>query len=333
MDAPRKWGAPELESRMKDPFTCSVVVPVFNSEGSVGEVVERTLAVFADHGLEVEIILVNDGSTDRSWEVISSCAEENENVLAVDLLKNYGQHSALLCGLRSSTGDYVIQIDDDLQNPPEEIPLLIQKAQEGHDLVFGEFREKKHALYRRWGSLLVRAINRRIFGLPEGLAISNFKLLHRTVVDRICSHQSIQPYMTGLALMYAANPANVMVDHQERLSGQSTYNLVRITRLMMRILFAYSAFPLRMVAALGMAVSLFAFLLGTYYLVQPLFRDVTVQGWTTLVVLLSFFNGITLMMLGMLGEYVVRILNQTSGSSQYEVKRVVGHVFPNDRRS
>jgi glycosyltransferase involved in cell wall biosynthesis len=313
---------------MNYPSTFSVVVPVFNSEGSVGEVVERTLAVFAGRGLQVEMILVNDGSTDGSWAIIESWAERDDRIQAVDLLKNYGQHTALLCGLRKSTGDYAVVLDDDLQNPPEEIPRLIRKAQEGHDLVFGQFREKKHALYRRWGSLLVSAINRRIFRKPEGLVASNFKLLHRTVVDRICSHQSIQPYITGLALMYAANPANVAVDHHERPVGSSTYNLVRITRLVMRILFAYSAFPLRMVAVLGMAVSLFAFLLGTFYLLQPFFREVAVPGWTTLVVLLSFFNGITLMMLGMLGEYVVRVLNQTSGSSQYEVRKVAGNSKP-----
>lgn len=314
---------------MKTPTTCSIVIPVFNSEKSVGKVVERTLAVLEDRGLGVEIILVNDGSSDGSWEVIRTLAKQDSRVCAVDLLKNYGQHTALLCGLRSSSGDLVILLDDDLQNPPEEVPLLIEKAGQGHDLVFGQFRETKHALYRRWGSLLVRAINRRIFGQPEGLVVTNFLLLHRTVVDRICAHQSIQPYMTGLALMYGANPANVVVDHQERSIGKSTYNLLRITRLVMRILFAYSAFPLRMVAALGLAVSFFAFFLGAYYLVLPFVREVTVPGWTTLVVLLSFFNGITLMMLGMLGEYVVRILNQTSGSSQYEVKQVFENRVPN----
>jgi glycosyltransferase involved in cell wall biosynthesis len=272
----------------------------------------------------MEIILVNDGSTDGSWAVLQSCARRHRNVRAIDLLKNYGQHSAILCGLRESSGEYVIIMDDDLQNPPEEIPKLIAKANEGHDLVFGRFRKKRHALYRRWGSILVGLVNRFIFRKPKGLVLSNFRILHRSVVGRVCAYRSIQPYIPGLSLLYATRPANVLVDHHERPVGSSNYNLVRITRLMMRILFAYSAFPLRLVATLGLLVSVFSFLLGTFYLVRPLFREVAVQGWTTLVVLLAFFNGITLLMLGMLGEYVVRVLNQTSGSSQYEVRAVVG---------
>lgn len=308
---------------MKDSVTFSVVVPVFNSENSVGEVIDRTLRVFRNQEFEVEIILVNDGSTDGSWEKIKSYAEGNPRLHAVDLLKNYGQHSALLCGLRRSTGDFVILLDDDLQNPPEEIPHLIQKAREGHDVVFGRFRQKRHPMYRRWGSLLIGIINRRIFKAPRGLAVTNFRILHRAVVDRICSYQSIEPYITGLALVYSTNPADVWVDHHPRTAGSSTYNLVRITKLVMRILFAYSAFPLRLVAALGVVVAFSSFLLGAYYLIQPFFREVAVPGWTTLVVLLSFFNGLTLLMLGMLGEYVVRVLNQTSGSSQYEVRQVV----------
>jgi glycosyltransferase involved in cell wall biosynthesis len=211
----------------------SVVVPVFNSEGSVRELVERTLRVFEGLSLPVEIILVNDVSADGSWEVLESLATEHFNVRAIDLLKNYGQHSAILCGLRHTSGEYVILLDDDLQNPPDEIPKLLEKASEGHDLVFGQFQKKRHAMYRRWGSFIIGLINRHIFHQPKHLVVTNFPILHRSVVDRVCSYRSIQPYIPGLSLMYATKPGNVLVEHHERSIGSSNYNLVRITRLVM----------------------------------------------------------------------------------------------------
>lgn len=301
----------------------SVVIPVFNSERLVGQVIDRTVAFFEQQDLSFEVVLVNDGSSDGSWEVIEARAQADPRVVAVNLLTNYGQHTALLCGMRESRGEWVATIDDDLQNPPEELVHLFGKAAEGHDLVLGRFREKKHALYRRWGSLLVSVINTRVFGKPPGLVLTNYRLMHRSVVDRVCAYRSVYPYVTGLSLMYSHSPANVLVEHQARPEGRSNYNLIRITKLMMRILFAYSAFPLRMVVSLGALVSVVSFGLGVYYLVRSLLGTVQVQGWTTLVVLLSFFNGINLLMLGMLGEYVVRILNQTSNANPYEVKAVV----------
>jgi polyisoprenyl-phosphate glycosyltransferase len=299
------------------------VVPVFNSEKLVGRVIDRTMRFFEGQGLAFEIVLVNDGSRDGSWQVIQERALADPRIIAVDLLGNHGQHTALFCGLGMTGGDYAITLDDDLQNPPEEMVHLIEKAKEGHDLVLGRFREKKHPLYRRAGSLLVSALNRRIFNKPSGLVLTNFRLMDRSVVDRVCSYQGIAPYVTGLALRGASNPANVLVEHEERESGRSQYGFVRIAQLMMRVLFAYSSFPLRLVTGIGALVSVLSFLLGCYFLIHSFLVEVSVPGWTTIVVLLSFFNGVNLLILGMLGEYVVRVLNQTSAGSQYEVKRVV----------
>ncbi|MFB0536471.1 MAG: glycosyltransferase family 2 protein [Anaerolineae bacterium] len=302
----------------------SVVIPVYNSASTVGETIDRTVAFFEGHSWNHELILVNDGSRDQSWDVLREKALANPHIVAINLLRNYGQHTALLCGFQESTGDYVITMDDDLQNPPEEIVHLINKAGEGHDVVFGRFRKKKHPWYRRLGSLLIRATNRQIFHQPKGLVLTNFRIIRRDVVDRMCSYRTHYPYIQGLALMFSINPSNVWVEHQSRRVGKSNYNLLKIAELVMRILFNYSSYPLRLVSMVGIVISTLSLLLGLYYLWKAIFIGVRVPGWTTVVVLISFFNGIVILILSMLGEYTVRLLNQTSSTESYHVKEIIG---------
>lgn len=303
--------------------TLSIVIPVYNSEGVVGETVRRTCRALEDDRVTFEIILVNDGSRDGSWKVIADIARTDSRITAINLLKNSGQHAANLCAFRQSRGDWVVTMDDDLQNPPEEIAKLVTKAAEGYDLVLGEFEQKKHASYRKLGSRVVRFINQRIFGQEKDLVLTNFRIIRRDVVDRICAYRGPYPYVPGLCLMYSAHRANTLVRHDPRKVGQSNYDLRRILTLVAAILFNYSSLPLRMVAGIGAIVSLGAFLLGAYYLAEGLFSRSPIAGWTTLVVLLSFFNGMVMVMLAMLGEYLVRIINQISTSDPYIVSEKV----------
>jgi polyisoprenyl-phosphate glycosyltransferase len=300
-------------------FTYSIVVPVYNSEGIVGETVDRIVAEFEQQGLSFELILVNDGSSDRSWEVIAAKARANPKVVAVNLLRNYGQHNANLAGFREATGDYIVTMDDDLQNPPDQVRLLIDEAMTGRDVVFGRFESKKAAGYRRLGSKLVAMMNRRIFGQPADLVVSNFRVLRRDVVDRICASQTAHPYITGQALLFSSNRSNVLVRHEERAVGESSYSMTRILKLVFTILFSYSSFPLRLAAAGGFIIAIFSFALGVAYFIRGLFTDTQIPGWTTLVVLLAVFNGFTIALLSMLGEYVVRTLNAVSAQETYHV--------------
>jgi glycosyltransferase involved in cell wall biosynthesis len=301
----------------------SVVIPVYNSADIVATTIDRTVAVFEENNWDYELILVNDRSRDSSWQIVSQKALANPNIVAIDLLRNYGQHTANFCGFQYTTGDYVITLDDDLQNPPEEIVQLIDKAKEGHDVVMGQFREKKHVAYRRWGSRLIRFVNRRIFLPHERLVLSNFRIIRRDVVDRICAYKTAYPYITGLVLMFASNPANALVEHEERPVGKSNYTWRKIIQLVMRILFNYSSYPLRVVTCFGLTISAVSFVFGLYYLGRGLLTPSKVPGWTSLVVLLSFFNGITLLLLGMLGEYLIRLINQTSWSAPYHIRKIV----------
>ena len=187
-------------------FTYSLVVPVYNSVDLVGTTIDRIVEVFEGAGLRYQLVLVNDGSRDGSWEVIAEAARANPHVVALNLLQNYGQHHANVAGFREATGDFVITLDDDLQNPPEEALVLIDEAMYGWDVVFGRFDRKQAAGYRRVGSHLISMINRRVFGQPPGLTVSNFRILRRSVVDRICSSRTAHPYITGQALMFSEHP-------------------------------------------------------------------------------------------------------------------------------
>jgi len=300
-------------------FTYSVVVPVYNSAGQVGETADLIVAELESEGLRYELILVNDGSSDNSWTVIAERARAHPHVIAVNLLRNYGQHNANLAGFRESTGDYVITMDDDLQNPPDQIRVLIDEAMKGRDVVFGAFETKKAAAYRRIGSGMIGRINRRVFGQPADLVVSNFRILRRDVVDRICASRTAYPYITGQALMYSSNRSNVSVHHDTAKVGKSRYSTSRIIRLVLTILFSYSLFPLRAAAAGGFIFSILSFLLGGAYLIHGLVTDTAVPGWTSLVVLTAVFNGVTVALLSMLGEYVVRTLNAVSEQETYHV--------------
>ncbi|MET0997981.1 MAG: glycosyltransferase family 2 protein [Marmoricola sp.] len=304
-------------------FTYSVVVPVYNSVDVVGTTIDRICQVFEEAGLRYQLILVNDGSRDGSWDLIASRARSSPHVIALNLLRNYGQHHANLAGMREATGDYVITMDDDLQNPPDQALLLIDEAMTGHDVVFGRFERKQAPGYRRIGSKLISMVNRRIFAQPPGLAVSNFRILRRDVVDRICESRTAHPYITGQALIYSNNPADVLVRHDARPVGKSHYGLARIVALVFAILFSYSLFPLRAGALIGFVVAVGSFLLGAFYLVRAPFVETPVAGWTTIAVLLAFFNGVVITLLAMLGEYVVRTLNAVSAVNSYHVSERV----------
>jgi len=306
------------------PITISVVVPVYNSADIVETTIDRTIAAFETFPWELELILVNDGSSDSSWPKIRNRAAADDRIIAIDLLRNYGQHNANLCGIRQATGDWLVTMDDDLQNPPEEIEKLMARAMEGYDLVFGEFDSKKASKTRTAGSGLIARMNTAIFDKPDDLIVSNFRLMERAVYERIAASNSAFPYITGQSLMYSANRANALVRHDARTTGESNYHPLRIAGLVLRILFSYSSAPLRLVGIIGALIAAASVIAGIGIGIRGLFTDEGVAGWTSTIVLLSLLNGVVIFMLGMLGEYLIRTLQQVSHSDAYHVRDSVG---------
>jgi glycosyltransferase involved in cell wall biosynthesis len=306
-------------------FSYDVIIPVFNSEAIVGETIDRTTSFFENRGWQYRLVLVNDGSPDNSWAVLEQKARENPHVVVIDLLSNYGQHTAVYVGLQHSQADFVLTIDDDLQNPPEEIVHLVDKILEGYDVVFGKFIKKEHEQYRCLGSRVIQQINRQIFGMPNDLVVSNFRIMNRDVVEGICSYRTMFPYINGLSLLFSHYRANVLVEHHPRKVGHSNYNSIRIANLVMRILFSYSAFPLRLVSVIGFIVAILSFLIGAFYLAKAVFVGTSVPGWASQAVMLAFFSGINIVIVSMLGEYVTRLLKQISYTTPYHVRKRINY--------
>lgn len=301
----------------------SVIIPVYNSARIVAITVSQVREFFLARGLRFEVVLVNDGSPDESWDVISGLARQYPEIVAVDLLKNYGQHHANLCGFREAKGDYIITMDDDLQNLPEDIAKLIETAQRGYDLVLGRFEIKQHSLVRRLGSRFVGWLNRKVFEVKGDLVLSNFRIVRRDVVDRVCQDRSFAPYVPGLVLKYSARRCNVLVKHLPRAEGRSNYTWRKILRLVATILFNHSSIPLRYGAAFGFVVAGGSFLLSLYFLLEAMVSGTKAPGWASLVVLLSFFNGVLILLLSLIGEYLIRILREIGTQRSYEVREVV----------
>lgn len=302
----------------------SVVIPAFNSAGFISITLDKIVTSLEEIGNPFEVVVVNDGGLDETWRVVRSRALTDPRIIAVCLLKNYGQHSALMCGLRHTRGRYVVTLDDDLQNPPEEIDGLIRHCVNGnHDLVIGEFVEPKKARFRMFGTSVINRVVTRVFNKPTELKLSTFRVIRRDVVNRVCQSTNPTPYITGELLFAAASISNLPVRHDARIAGKSTYNPFKILELVRRITFSYSIELLRIASRAGTIVSVLAFLFSAIMTIRGTVINGVVPGWTSMVTAISFFSGLIILLLSMIGEYLAVLLLQTSGTPAYREAVVI----------
>ena len=303
----------------------SIVIPVYNSQNIIAKTIKQILIETNKNNLDIEIILINDGSSDDSWRVIRGLAKEHQEIKSINLIKNFGQHNAILCGFENAIGDYVITMDDDLQNPPSEIIHLVNKITKNKqcDLVFGKFKEKKHVGYRKLGSKFVGYLNYKIFNKPKNITLTNFRIIKKDVIDRLLQHNTSHPYIPGLLLLYATNILNVSIEHHNRIYGKSNYTFKKLFSLVGNILINYSSYPLKVLSSIGFVISSISFITGLFFLISELVNGTSVTGWTTIVVLTSFLGGFIIVLLGLIGEYLSRILDQMSNNKSYCIKEIV----------
>jgi len=300
----------------------SVVVPVFNSEKSIEELYLRLSNTFKKIGKTFEVIFVNDGSYDKSLETLKKIKAENEHVTVIDLFRNFGQQNALMCGFHYCTGKYIITIDDDLQNPPEEIIKLHNKIEEGYDAVFASYKNKKDKIYKNFGSFFIRKITRKIFKLKKNLKFSSFRIIKREVVEEIIEIETPYPYISGMILSTTKFLTNVNTAHNRRQYGRSNYSFGKLLKLSFNLLINYSTFPLKMISFSGLVVSLLSFTIGLFVLIRKLIVGTTRTGWTSTVVLISFFSSLSFMIFFIFGEYLGRILGEISKEKQYSIRKI-----------
>ncbi len=307
------------------PRKVSVVVPVYNEEANLPRLLPRLVPVLEGLGRPWEVVFVDDGSRDRSLELLKEAARAHPGrVKAVELLRNAGQHMAIMAAFGETDGEYVVTLDADLQNPPEEIPKLVAKMDEGHDVVGTVRAKRKDSFFRKAASRLVN----RTTALLTGMRLADYGCMlrgyHRDVVDVMTASDEVSTFIPALAQLYARRPVEIDVAHEERAEGESKYSLVRLVRLNFDLMTGFSVVPLQLFGLLGFVTALFGFGFGAFLLVRRVVVGSEVEGVFTLFALAFLVMGVIMAGVGMVGEYVGRIYQQVRGRPRFLVRRVHG---------
>ena len=300
----------------------SVVVPVYNSERSLGTLVQRVDAAL--DGLDYELVLVNDGSKDGSWEQIELLSRDEPRVRGIDLMRNYGQHNALLAGIRSAQGELVVTIDDDLQNPPEEIPKLLAELEHGGDVVYGTSLNEHYGFLRGLATRLTKFALRGAVGNDIAGKVSAFRAfrteIRESFADYAGPHVSIDVLLSWGARGYGWVP----VAHDPRELGGSSYTFGRLATHALNVLTGFSTRPLRLASLIGLAFTFFGFAVLVVVLVSYAVRGGTVPGFAFLASVIAIFSGAQLLTLGIIGEYLARMHMRMMDRPPYTVRHEAG---------
>ncbi|MBI9035332.1 MAG: glycosyltransferase family 2 protein [Bacteroidales bacterium] len=307
---------------MKTPPTYSVIVPVYNSETTLVELNSRIHKVFAELGQTFEVIYVEDGAKDRSWELLQEIfSNHKRSTTVIKFTKNYGQHNALFCGIGFAQGEFLITIDDDLQIPPEEIKKLIQQHQKTEsDLVYGYFKKKKHRPLRNLGSKFLKRASKAINDTQgEG---SSFKLFTKELAQQILAHHQNFVYIDELFLWYTEDISYIAVDHQKRQGSKSGYSFLKLFKLFFNITIYYTAVPLKIMTFTGLLSSLLSLVVGIRFIARWMMFDVPL-GYTSIIVAVLFSTSLILFSLGIIGEYLNRLYIVQNKKPPYSIKKIL----------
>jgi undecaprenyl-phosphate 4-deoxy-4-formamido-L-arabinose transferase len=306
------------------PAAVSVVVPVFNSAETLDELVRRLEGVLDPLVADYELVLVNDGSADASWERIAELAALDERVRGLNLMRNYGQHNALLAGIRAARHPLVVTLDDDLQNPPEEIPKLLAKLDEGFDVVYGSFTERQFGFWRNVGTSITKLALRWVIGNDIAWKVSAFRAFRTDLRGAFASYNA--PYVSIDVLLSWGTTrfSSVPVAHRARAEGRSSYSFARLATHALNVMTGFSTRPLRFASLIGLAFTFFGVVvlgvvLGTY-----LIEGGSVPGFPFLASVIAIFSGAQLLTLGIIGEYLARMHLRVMDRPPFAVREEVG---------
>ena len=302
----------------------SICIPVYNGADTIGKLVEKLQETFKIY--EVEIVMANDGSRDNSSEVCQKLVENYSNCRFIDLRRNNGEHNAVMCTLNYCPGDYAVIIDDDLQNPPEEILKLLEEIQKGYDVVYSKYHQKKHHWFRNFGSKINDIFATWLLEKPKNLYLCSFKIINRAVINEIIKYKGPFPYIDGLILRCTSNISSVFVQHNARTSGKSNYTLSKLIHLWLSMFVNFSIKPMRAMMGIGGLVMLSSVVLAIYFIIDKILNPEIVSGWTSLMVILLFLGGVQILFLGLIGEYIGKNYLDQNGTPQFTVKNIYG--FP-----
>lgn len=303
----------------------SVVIPCYGTARVLPELLARLDSTLSTLDVSYEIILVDDCSRDGLSVAVEAELPRYPQLRYIELMFNTGQFRALMCGLAHARGRYVVTMDDDLQHPPEEIGKLYYHLRSSPhlDAIFGAYEKKKHSTGRNLGSLFIRAIDTHIFHKPRDLVMSSFRCLRRELVAALLTNHTRYPVIGPLILSSTRRIENVTVRHDARKHGQSNYTFGKLVRTTLDNVLNFSSLPLQIISIGGVCVSLLSFTLAGIYIIAHLVRGGGIPGWTSLFLAINFYAGLGLFSVGIVGEYLVRILGESRGQPLYVVRRQI----------
>lgn len=318
---------------MSEATKFSVVVPVYNEEKVLPETYRRLKAVMEGLAESYEIIFVNDGSSDRTMPILDQLCEHDRHIRIIDFAKNFGHQTAITAGMDYADGDAVVVIDADLQDPPELIPRMIDRWREGYDVVYGKRKERKgETFFKRVSAAMFYRLMRRMTEVDIPVDTGDFRLIDRRVCDALKSIKERNRYIRGIISWLGFKQIGVEFAREERFAGETKYPLKKMLKFAFDAITSFSFKPLKLSSYLGMTLSLCSIAYLMFVVWLKLFTDRTVAGWASSMVISLFFNGVVLMMLGIAGEYIGRIYDETKGRPLYVVRRVRNFAVEKDCR-
>ena len=304
--------------------TVSFVIPCYCSEKTIGSVVdeiERTMPGLSQY--DYEIILVNDCSPDNTFSVISSMAENDGHITAVDLTRNFGQHGALMAGFHHCRGDIVVCLDDDGQTPADEVGKLLSKLEEGYDVVYASYEHKQHSKFRNWGTRINNKMTEIMLGKPKDLSIPSYLAAKRFIIDEMLNYTNCFPYVVGFVLRSTGRICTVPVNQRPRQQGESGYTIGKLLSLWMNGFTSFSVKPLRLATYAGVLTAFLGFIYALVIVIKYFIDSSVPVGWSSTMALQLVLGGIILVVLGLIGEYVGRIYMCINASPQFVERQVV----------
>lgn len=303
------------------PAGLSVVVPVYNSEGTLGALLARLEPILRATADEFEIILVNDSSRDHSWELVQKLSAVHPFVRGIDMMRNYGQHNALLCGIRAARFDVIATIDDDLQNPPEEIPRLMARLNEGFDVVYGTPEQLQHGVQRGLASYITKLAFQGAMGIDNATKASSFRVFRTQVREAFAGYSG--PFVSiDVLLTYGTKRFSyLIVKHDTRTVGTSNYTMLKLIRHALNMITSFSMVPLQIATVLGFAMTGFGILILAYVLGRYMLSGQSVPGFPFLASMIAIFSGAQMFALGIIGEYLARMHLRSMGQPSYAIRQ------------
>lgn len=302
----------------------SIVIPCYNSEHTILKVLHELEEVLKEEVYEV--VLVNDSSKDDTWNVIKTLASQQNNIVAVDFARNFGQHAALMAGFARVSGDIVVTMDDDGQAPIDSLLDLVDSINDETDVVFGEYIHKiQKRIYRRLGSWLDTKMCEILLNKQKNLYLSTFMAAKRYVIDECLKYDGSYPYIAGLVLRTTDKIVNIPVEQRNRIEGDTGYSFRKLVALWMNGFTTFSVKPLRIASVVGFATAIIGFIYGIILIIRKIVNPDIVVGYSSIVCSILFVGGIVMIMLGMVGEYLGRVYMSMNKAPQYTVRSIVDH--------